>query len=117
MTDTGTDVTTWAQALPSRFLECRDLGHVWRPLSAYLAEVALSETERVPVFEQTMRCSRCRTERHRRLGAGTGAILGNAYTYQDGYLTPPNSGRLTTGDRDGLRLEALTRTLTRHVKD
>lgn len=106
------DVSSWAADLPSRFLECRDLGHNWRPLSAYLAELALSDTERLTVYEQTMRCSRCRTERFRRLGAATGTILGNGYAYPDGYLSPPNTGRLTSSDRDGLRLEALTRTLT-----
>lgn len=91
---------SWAQTLPDDFLLCRDIGHTWRPLSARIHDST--------TYERTMRCGRCRTERHQLLTT-TGTIVSGGYDYQEGYLAPPNTGRLTSGDRDGVRLESILR--------
>jgi hypothetical protein len=90
----------WVQDLPERYLLCRDIGHNWRPLTARITDAH--------TYTRTMRCTRCHTERHQDLSI-YGAILSSGYTYPDGYLAPPNSGRMTSDRRDGLRLESVQR--------
>lgn len=99
---TRQDLDRWADRLPDDYLLCRDLGHVWR---SYTARLTSEST-----YERTMQCERCRTLRHQECSA-SGAVLGNGYTYEPGYLAPPKTGRLTSGDRDALRLSSLLRVL------
>lgn len=98
----GPGVDAWAAGLPDDFLLCRDLGHTWRPSAARIGDDS--------TYQRTMRCGRCKTERHQTLSA-SGAILSGGYTYEDGYLAPRNTGRITTGGRDQLRLESILRVL------
>lgn len=102
MTTYDKSVGSWAAGLPDDFLLCRDLGHTWRP---YTARITGSNT-----YERTMRCGRCKTLRHQSLSI-SGAILGGGYKYEEGYLAPKDTGRLTSGDRDHLRLESVLRVL------
>lgn len=93
---------TWTQELPDEFLLCRDIGHTWRPSSARITDHG--------TFERTMRCGRCKTERHQELSP-SGAILSGGYHYEDGYLAPKDTGRMSSGSRDHLRLESIQRLL------
>lgn len=96
------DVRAWASTLDEAHLLCRDLGHQWRPFKA-----SFNLTERV--FERTLRCGRCRTERSQAL-TQVGAVLKNNYDYPDGYLVP-NLGRLAGDSRNMVRLESVGRAI------
>jgi hypothetical protein len=79
-------------------LICRDFGHSWRPWAA----------EWIPQrrqYAEALVCSRCNSVRHRLLDE-FGALLGNSYTYAEGYLVH-GLGRLTGDDRNDLRLASL----------
>lgn len=104
MTEATTEQVTaaWVEALPDRYLDCRDHGHNWKPLTARWVEDGGRTIERL------LRCSRCRTERLQALSP-TGHTLANRYTYPDGYTAPPGSGRFDTQARDGMRLESVLR--------
>jgi hypothetical protein len=80
------------------YLLCRDFGHMWRP---YQARYIPQRKQ----YEERLRCERCTTVRVRLL-TNTGAQLGNAYIYADGY-TMEGFGRLTGTDRDAVRLASL----------
>jgi hypothetical protein len=79
-------------------LLCRDFGHAWRPFQArYIPQRRQ--------YEERLKCGRCQTVRVRLL-TSTGAQLGNAYHYPDGYALQ-GFGRLTGTDRDAVRLASL----------
>lgn len=80
------------------FVQCRDFGHSWRPLSARWLE-------KQSCYESVLRCTRCGTDRHRWLSS-TGTQLSGAYEYADGYLVK-GLGRLTGTDRDMVRLASV----------
>lgn len=85
-------------AMADEHLLCRDFGHSWRPWAA----------EWVPQrrqYAEALVCARCRSVRHRLLDE-FGALLGNSYTYAEGYLVH-GLGRLTGDDRNDLRLASL----------
>lgn len=90
---------TALETLPERFLECRDLGHSWRPWTAR------AFGGRLGGFESVLRCSDCGTLRTRTLSR-TGAVMSSHYTYPDGYLVA-GLGRLTGTDRDAVRLASI----------
>lgn len=97
------EVAAWSRNLSEDFILCRDLGHLWRPLSArWSAEDS--------AYERTMRCGRCSTERHQLLSA-SGHVLSGNYAYTEGYTAPKGQGRLGTEGRDSLRLESILRLL------
>lgn len=93
------DATQWAQALPSAFLLCRDLGHTWEP---YRGWVDRAERE----YVQVLRCPRCQTERERRLDY-QGRRNSQSYSHPEGYLQPAGSGYLDAESRADLRLVSL----------
>lgn len=95
------DVDSWAKDLPDTFLLCRDLGHVWGP---HLARW----DAKLKVFDQTLRCSRCLTERRRTLSARGHPIVGH-YAYPKTYLAPKGVGGLGPVERDSIRLASITR--------
>jgi hypothetical protein len=98
----GIEVAAALDALPPAYLECRDLGHDWRPFTAaYIAK------ERH--YSQSLRCSRCDAVRTRLLGP-RGQRLGNWYDYPDGYLIE-GAGHLGEGARDGIRLRSVNRAI------
>jgi hypothetical protein len=85
-------------AMADEHLICRDFGHSWRPWSA----------EWIPQrrqYAEALVCTRCNSVRQRLLDE-FGALLGNSYTYAEGYLVH-GIGRLTGDDRNDLRLASL----------
>lgn len=102
------DVREFAASLPASFLQCRELGHLWRPYRA----------GRHPDggFERVLRCSRCRTRREQALSA-MGMVLTNKYVYPDGYQTEHGLGRIVGEGRGMLRLESIKRVLPDEGKE
>lgn len=85
-------------------VQCRDFGHSWRPFQAH----------QVPGgFKSVLRCARCTTIRIRMLGT-RGQLLDSGYDYVDGYLMDAGHGRLSSEDRDIIRLASVRSVL---VKD
>ena len=97
-------ITDWAEELPERFLQCRDFGHSWRPWAVRFDREFNS-------YERSLRCSRCRSERHESLGM-SGAKSSRGYTYPEGYQAPPGTGHLVLADRDELRIASIQRLIT-----
>lgn len=93
----------FAEGLSNAFLQCRELGHQWRPWT-------VSFDKGQNVFDRALRCSACKTIRRQVLNR-SGHVLRNGYDYTDGYL----SRHLQPGtySRDVFRLEALTRFLNK----
>lgn len=83
----------------TEYVQCRDFGHSWRPFTATLL--------RGGGYEQTLRCSRCRTRRNRLIGP-RGQILSSGYDYADGYVIK-GLGRLVGTEKDHLRLLSVRR--------
>lgn len=99
---TDQDVQEFAGGLPQGFLECRELGHAWRPHTASWNADSRS-------FDRTLRCTRCRTLRVEVLSP-RGEVLSRHYVYPESYLAA-NLGRITGTGRDVLRRESLSRQL------
>jgi hypothetical protein len=81
------------------FILCRDTGHEWTRFNARRIDAD-------QVWEQTLRCKQCGTERHRTLSL-RGAILESRYVYPTGYVMPAGIGRLSSSDRDSIRLRGV----------
>lgn len=92
------DVDAAINAMASEHLQCRDVGHHWRPWDAY-------RLPRGRGYDQRMRCGCCATVRHRVLDR-TGDVIRQSYRYPDGYLVD-GVGRLTGADRGTLRIRDL----------
>jgi hypothetical protein len=88
-------------------LHCRDYGHSWRP---YAARHVPSER----VYEQTLRCSRCRTLRERLLDE-RGNVVSSHYNYAEHYLVK-GMGRLDGEERGLIRLASVTADLHKHER-
>lgn len=97
------DVEEFAGKLSISFLQCRELGHIWKPWGAKF-------DEEHKVFERSLRCPRCKTKRMETLSL-RGAKLKSHYEYPEGYTTD-GLGRIVGEGRDALRVESITRTLT-----
>lgn len=93
------DVAEFAEALPEKFLYCREMGHNWRPYSA--------GKYRDGGFERILRCSRCRTRRVQEINS-RGVVLVNKYIHPEGYLHK-GMGRIVGEGRGVLRLESIKR--------
>ena len=98
----------WGSNLPDEFLLCRDIGHTWRPFRATINGDS--------TYSRVMRCGRCSAEREQTL-SHFGAILAGHYKYAEGYLAPKGSSYVSSGQRDSLRLESITRLLGRDTID
>src|SRR5262245_10436346 len=98
------EVRDFAHGLSESALQCRELGHLWRP---YTASFSTHEG----VYHRSLRCSRCRTERVQVL-SDKGTVLSNGYVYPDGYLHA-GMGRIAGDARDVLRLESLQRSVNK----
>jgi len=94
------EVERFAATLKTAHLECRELGHIWKP---YTARFVPDQK----CYERTLRCSRCLSERQELLDAW-GGKLSNHYRYSDGYQHK-GRGRIMGEGRDVLRLESVTR--------
>jgi hypothetical protein len=100
-------VDTFAASLGDRVLHCRELGHVWRPLT-------VSWDSSAQAYDRRLRCASCRTVRVQ-VVTGKGHVLSNRYIYAEGYLA--SGVTIGRGDRDTFRREALTRYLDAHGSD
>jgi hypothetical protein len=92
------NLKTALSRMADKHLSCRDFGHMWKPYQArYIPQRKH--------YEERLMCERCKTVRVRFL-TNTGAQLGNAYLYPDGY-TLEGFGRMTGADRDAVRFASL----------
>lgn len=98
---TAAEIDGWRKGLTGDFLQCRDFGHLWRPVTA-----RWSADDNA--YSRTMRCGRCHTERDQLL-TPYGHVISSAYSYTDGYAAPRGQGRLGTAARDSIRLESILR--------
>jgi hypothetical protein len=96
------DVDAFIDNMALNHIQCRDFGHSWRPYRAWW-----DASEHCYISQ--LRCSRCRTVRHRYIGQN-GQLIAGHYEYADGYLVK-GIGRLTGGDRDHIRLASISRVL------
>lgn len=98
MRDPEFDLEAAVSQMAETHLHCRDYGHGWRPHTArYLPN------ERA--YEQTLRCTRCRTMRSRLLDSH-GLVVSTHYTYPDHYLVK-GMGYLAGEDRGLIRLASI----------
>lgn len=97
------ELAHWAEHLPASFMECRDMGHSWKPYT-----VAYSAKTRG--YIRTLRCQRCKTDRHQWL-TSSGHVEATSYDYPDDYARPKGMGSYDTATRDMVRLLDTTRLL------
>lgn len=90
----------FAKTLNGRQLECRELGHKWRPWT-------VTWDAKAKAYDRQLRCGSCKTIRKQLLDS-RGGVLKNSYDYSDGYLagSQVSGGALS---RDVFRLEAIVR--------
>lgn len=88
---------------------CRDFNHSWKDFGA-------KWYPSLNYYEQILRCLRCGTQKFRYLSK-TGHVLDQHYEYAPGYLMPQGMGRLSTEDRDSIRLASIKRVTLREVAD
>lgn len=96
------DVEKFAHGLKDSHLQCRELGHNWRPFTA-----ALNTVEHY--YERVLRCTRCRTERWQIITTD-GDVLSSQYKYAKGYQAE-GLGRIVQDGRSALRLESILRVI------
>lgn len=96
------EVRAFAEELPERFLQCRDLMHNWLPF----------DIGRHPQggYERTLRCARCKTRKVQHVTTD-GLVLGGRYEHPDGYLRE-GLGRMTGDARGMLRVVSMQRSFT-----
>lgn len=97
------EVVDFAEGLPDTFLECRELGHLWRPWYAGLNEYGS--------YDRILRCTRCYTKRVQVISA-RGVVVKNSYIHPEGYLHK-GMGRIAGDARGAMRLVSLKRQVKR----
>lgn len=97
------EVEQFAHGLSMNYLQCRELGHNWRPHTARWVQDQ-------GCYERVLRCVRCQTLRIQLLDQ-YGAIISSSYKHAEGYLHK-GMGRIVGESRDIVRLESLTRFLS-----
>ena len=97
------DIFAFAEDLPEKYLECRELGHLWRPWTA------ISNPD--GGFDRTLRCTRCTCKRIQVL-SGRGVVLRNYYEHPEGYLHK-GMGRIEGDARGALRLASVRKQAVR----
>jgi hypothetical protein len=70
-------------ALDEQFLRCRELGHAWREIGAW---VSFRKGGKAREITEAVTCDRCECERHDRLDARTYEVTGRTYYHAEGYL-------------------------------
>lgn len=96
------EVAEFASQLPDDYLQCRELGHVWRPHTAQVAE---------GYYERRLRCPRCKMVREDQVSM-SGQILRRSYddTNCPDYYAK-HIGRIVGEGRGQLRLASILRTV------
>lgn len=97
---TSDEVSAFAENLPEKFLQCRDLGHNWKAWQVRFEGGG---------YERVLRCNRCACRRFQTL-SNHGAVLSNRYEHPEGYLHQ-GMGRIAGEGRETLRLTAMKRTM------
>lgn len=98
------DVREFAESLPEKFLQCRELTHNWMPFNV--------GRHRDGGYERTLRCSRCKTRKIQHLTTD-GMLVGTArYGHPEGYLTE-GLGRIDSNGRGMLRVVSMQRSMTK----
>jgi len=97
-------VEEFAENLPDRYLNCRELGHVWKSWTVEFDESSHS-------YLRQLRCSGCKSLRKQLLDRHAGVIK-NSYDYSPGYLAK-NVEKGVSLHRSAFRLEAIVRTLSK----
>jgi hypothetical protein len=97
------EVQEFAENLPEKYLQCRELGHLWRPWTA--------ASNPDGGFDRTLRCTRCHTKREQVI-TNRGVVVTNKYIHPEGYLHK-GMGRIIGEGRGLLRLESIKRTVTK----
>ncbi len=100
----GSDFEDWVSSMPPTFMACRDVGHVWRALTARW-------DDELYCFIRTWRCTRCRTDRTQVL-LRNGAVDKTQYTYEEGYNAPRGIGRMDRDAKSTVRLAATLQLLS-----
>ena len=95
----------FAKNLNARQLDCRELGHKWKPWT-------VNWDRKQRCYDRRLRCSSCKTVRKQVLDS-RGAVLKNSYEYPDGYLAGRDV-RVGELSREVFRLEAIVRYLNSH---
>lgn len=96
------DAADFVGELSDRLLRCRELGHMWKPLTVHWDRESSS-------YDRRLRCPSCRTVRIQLLTT-SGHVVSNRYQYPDGYLA--KNVQAGTYNRDLFRIEAVTRFLS-----
>jgi hypothetical protein len=98
LTPHDAEVAEAIAAIDPDHVQCRDTGHTWSRHNARWIDAD-------NCWEQTLKCRQCGSERVRWLSR-SGAILSGRYEYTPGY-TIKGVGRLSSSDRDGIRLRGV----------
>lgn len=98
------EVADFAAGLESEWLFCRTYQHNWKPWSAHWSD-------HEGCYDVKIRCNRCTTKRVQKM-SDKGTVLSSHYEYPEGYLHA-GMGRIAGESRDVLRLESVTRVLTK----
>jgi hypothetical protein len=107
MAEAPIPLDSFAASLPTSFLACRELGHVWRPFT-------VSWDADAHAYDRQLKCSRCKTTRKQLLDSH-GHVLTNNYKHAPNYLAK-GVEVIRGGGRDVFRLEAVTRFLDDHAE-
>lgn len=99
------EVEEFAEGLSDKYLQCRELGHLWRPTNR-AGRIELEGTKEKGWYRQ-LKCYRCTTKRVQELDH-KGMILSNRYIHPEGYLME-GLGRIVGEGRGVLRLASLKR--------
>jgi len=99
------EVKEFAASLPDNYLECREMNHIWKAWTGRYVDGGVL---------RILRCQRCKAERHQEI-ALSGAIMSSHYKHPPGYLHE-GMGRIAGDGRDALRVESLTRFMTKIAK-
>lgn len=97
---TPDEVRDASEQWSSAQLECRDLGHHWRPSDAV-------HVRRLNYYRLSHSCERCGMRRIREMSE-RGHVYAQTYEYPDGYLLK-GLGRIAGDARDEVRLQATLR--------
>jgi hypothetical protein len=92
-------IKDFAEGLKTSWLQCRELGHVWKPYHVQRLKGG--------AFLRTLRCSRCTCRREQELSS-RGAIISNTYKHPEGYLRK-GFGAIVGEERDIMRLASIMR--------
>lgn len=93
------EIQEFAEALPEKYLHCREMSHNWRPFAV--------GSHKNGGWERTLRCTRCKTKRVQHLDT-RGMIISTRYEHPKGYLHQ-GFGRIVGEGRGVLRLASIKR--------